>query len=100
MKYKQNMVSKTPLHVACEQLSWLNRWSQDEKRQLLELTGDDSSINSQDRDGNTPLHVVCQHNDEDAAVYSGADLGILEWWGCKNNAHKACSNFFKQHLFN
>jgi ankyrin repeat protein len=69
MKYKQNMVGKTPLHVACEELRRWYHWSPDNNKQLLELTTDDSSINSQDKGGNTPLHIACQNNDEDAAVY-------------------------------
>jgi hypothetical protein len=31
---------------------------------------------------------------------SGADLGILEWWGCKENAREAHAKFLKPRPFN
>ena len=66
--YKQNKFSKTPLHVACEQLKFLHPWNINDKKQLLEMISDANNINSQDKDGNTPLHIACLNNDEDAAV--------------------------------
>ena len=86
IKYKQNKFGKTPLHVACTELKFLHYWNKDKRKQLLELVSDVNSINNQDNDGNTPLHIACWNNDEDTAVYLASnpdcDVNVLNKKDC------------------
>ena len=58
LKYKQNNLGKTPLHIGCEKLTYNSM--NNEKKILLDSISDSDSVNAQDSDGNTPLHIACK----------------------------------------
>ena len=57
IKCKQNNVGKTPLHIACENMQYLNNVK---RKVLVNLVWDEECICVQDNEGNTPLHIACQ----------------------------------------
>ena len=67
LKCKQNIAGKTPLHIACENIS--HQWMGNMKNVLLDLICDEESINVQDNEGNTPLHIACLKGDQETATY-------------------------------
>ena len=66
MKCKQNNVKKTPLHIACENMQYLNNVK---RKILVDLVWDKECICVQDNEGNTPLHIACQRRNVVTAIY-------------------------------
>ena len=64
MKHTQNKYGKTSLHVACEEY-----FKEAEKESILALVYDSKSVNAQDFEGNTPLHIACINGDLDSAAF-------------------------------
>ena len=64
----KNNSGKLPLHILLETLAH-SRVNKDELEQLLKLCSDNTNINVQDNDGNTPLHVACIFNVLKAVLY-------------------------------
>ena len=59
LKYIQNKLGKTPLHIACENPKY-HSMNKEKKILLLDVVCDKDGINTQDCSGNTPLHIACQ----------------------------------------
>ena len=72
LKYIQNKLGKTPLHIACENPEY-HSMNKEKKILLLDAVSDKDGINTQDCNGNTPLHVACQK-----LSYSYNQEGVLD----------------------
>ena len=70
-KHKKNELGKTPLHIACENATFYHnkKW-----KEVLELVFDARSLNIQDVDGNTALHIACKKDDEKSVLYIISEL--------------------------
>ena len=75
-KEVKNNLGKTPLHLAYEtwSVSLYDTKQLTDNRKLLEVVSDAKSINAQDSDGNTALHIACKKDDEKSVLYIITEL--------------------------
>ena len=78
MKYKQNNLGKTPLHIACEtslckyqfvSIQHFKSRMKGTSKHMADLICVEEVVNIQDNQGNTPLHIACRKGYTGIAVY-------------------------------